>query len=215
MAKRKKANNEAGGYVLLAVGICFILVLSLATAALIMPAVLLLGALVSRSDRRKFNTQSTSFEQTSPKKGDSVKRQRNLKIYQQLLQRIEKEGEGLQRRKDGYFSERSELGKTLNIKLEKIQRQIENEQQVIGHVEFNPKAKLAEQERLERMRKLYSRSIWVYLLALAGFTAKFGLPMASLIAGGISAVILLGGLWLYVPSRMEEPVPERHSEIHQ
>lgn len=215
MARRRKANDKAGAWFFLTVAIGFILLLSLATAALIMPAVLLLGALVNRSDRRKFTNQSSQFEQTSPRKGDSAKRQRNLKIYQQLLQRIEQEGEGLQRRKDGFFSERSELGKSLNIKLEKIQRQIENEQAVIGHVDFNPKAKLAEQERLGRMRKLYSRTIWLYLLTLAGFAVKYGFPMAALIAGGISAVILLGGLWLYVPARIEEDVPERHSEIHQ
>jgi hypothetical protein len=215
MARRTKANDKAGGWFFLILAVGFVLLLSLATAALIMPAVLLLGALVNRSDRRKFTNQSSQFEQTSPRKGDSAKRQRNLKIYQQLMQRIEQQGEGLQRRKDGFFSERSELGKTLNIQLEKIQRQIENEQAVIGHVEFNPKSRLAEQERLERMRTLYSRSIWLYLLTLGGFAVKFGLPMAALIAGGISAVILLGGLWLYVPTRIEENVPERHSEIHQ
>lgn len=215
MTRRTKANDKAGRLMFLIMAVGFILLLSLATAALIMPAVLLLGSLVNRSDRRKFTNQSSQFAQTSPRKGDSAKRQRNLKIYQQLMQRIEQQGEGLQRRKDGFFSERSELGKTLNAQLEKIQRQIENEKTVIGHVEFNPKAKLAEQERLDRMRKLYSRAFWIYLFTLAGFTVKYGLAIAALIAGGISAVILLGGLWLYVPARIEEDIPERHSEIHQ
>lgn len=214
MAKRNKPNNGAS-YAVLAILVLGIISLSISTAALIMPAVLILGRLVNSSDRRKFNSQSALFTQTSPKKGDASKRQRNLKIYQQLLQRIEQEGQGLPRRKDGFFSERSDLGKNLNEKLEKIQQRIENEEQIIEHIDLNPAAHLAEQQRLERMRKLYNGSIWFYLIALAGLSTSLDLLISLLLSGGLTAFILIMGLWLYTPPRQNEAAPKRHSEIHQ
>lgn len=207
---RSKKNQQPDHFAIAMFSIFTLLLL-----ALTIPALLILGKVINLSDKKKFTKIKNTLSKSNQQNSSNDKRSRNIKVYQQLILKINTEGEHLARRKDGFFSERTQLGRELNIRLEKITHQLQQEE---NSRDQNPididEIYSFEHARLTKIGQIYNFSIALYLgclwLLLNTTSPIYALSFSGLIAG---AVVLIY-YWVEVPYRPEEESPDRDSDIY-
>jgi|GEM_PF-6165984 len=200
MAKRRSRRSDSRaslyGYLFFAIVLVIVFI-----GPILLVAAWVLAEISKILSRYKGAQSFKDFDLDPDDRGAMVRAFRNLSKTQSKLEEIKEKGSSLQTRQDGYYSERSKLGKELNAKLQVLEPALEEAEEEFNDIATVPLGRYGTWKFL-RLAVSSTRA------AMLGFTITFGfllaVPIDALLSFGnfLNRLSLIGPF--FAPSLLQE-----------